>query len=247
MVEHMSITVQELIAEQGWKPGKGMSAFDDASNYMGEDYSDCVVGPSQTRDSGSLERSNFKAALEMLGGEHCNDDDEPIVMVSRIGHWACGWVEQILVKKTAAEKLQILAEIAASLEDYSVLDDDAYAEEEQEELAQTLKGNLGGFTRELAEWLDVRCEDGYVDQDLLEERYGEDTVLSVLEGVLQEDGSYHGASNAWVCEASIDRWVDGNGKYHCSLLARDMCKKKCVPYKGSFQTPYEAAQGKLEY
>ena len=52
----MSITVQELIAEQGWKPGKGMSAFDDASNYMGEDYSDCVVGPSQTRDSGSLEQ-----------------------------------------------------------------------------------------------------------------------------------------------------------------------------------------------
>lgn len=77
----------------------------------------------RNRDSDALTRSNFRCALEMLGGE--GDDVE----IHRFGHWANGWFEIILVKPdTSAAKIAF--EIEDSLENYPVLDEEDFSEEE---------------------------------------------------------------------------------------------------------------------
>ena len=95
-------------------------------SYMGEEYPEYFKGPARSRDSEPLEESNFRTALEMLGGEQ-----EPEVIVARSSHWAVGWVEQILVHKDAQDKVAILQEIGNSLENYPVLNDEDFFEEEQ--------------------------------------------------------------------------------------------------------------------
>lgn len=108
---------------------KNLAKWEYAENYCGEDYSDYFVGPSRHRDSQPLEESNFEAALERLGGETKRN-----VIVARSSHWAVGWVEQILVHKSAKAKLKILAEIKRDLEEYPVLDDDDFYSREREAL-----------------------------------------------------------------------------------------------------------------
>ncbi len=98
-----------------------------ASNYMGEDYSDYYVGLGRSRDSEVLERANFDAMLEMLGGE--SED----VVVARSGHWAVGWVEVILVQKDSP-KVAELQKLMDQYEEYPVLDDDRLAEYEFEQM-----------------------------------------------------------------------------------------------------------------
>ena len=105
----------------GFDP-KGL-ALDDKQNWI-------VVSCGTNRDADCLTRSNFIAALEILGGE--SEDVE----VHRFGHWACGWFEIIIVRpdSPAAKEAE---EIEAALENYPVLDDTAFSELETEEADET--------------------------------------------------------------------------------------------------------------
>lgn len=88
-----------------------------------------VLGVSQTRDSGVLDRCNFAVALESLGGE------SDTVEVHRFGHWGPGWFEVILVAPGSPAEREANA-IEAALADYPVLADDrlsAMADEEARE------------------------------------------------------------------------------------------------------------------
>ena len=88
-----------------------------------------VLPCSQTRDSGTLDRSNFACALNELGGE--SDD----VQVHRFGHWGPGWFELILVRPDSPAAA-IAEEIEASLENYPVLSDDHHSELEYTEACE---------------------------------------------------------------------------------------------------------------
>lgn len=106
------------------------------NNYMGPNHYGYYVGPGQNRDSDALERSNFRVALERLGGEsvcECEDDCSCAVQVIRDSHWAVGWIEYILVHESAADKVAILEEIQSDLDSYPVLDEDDFSQEEQDE------------------------------------------------------------------------------------------------------------------
>ena len=61
------------------------TGFDSAGAFLPDRQDWFVVPVGRNRDSGPASESNFKAALEMLGGE--SDDVE----VCNFGHWACGW------------------------------------------------------------------------------------------------------------------------------------------------------------
>lgn len=78
------------------------------------------------RDSGTLEKSNFEAALEELR------DADPDFELHRFNHWARGWFEIILVRpgSAAAKKAETLAR---QYEDYPVLDEERLSELESEE------------------------------------------------------------------------------------------------------------------
>ena len=125
--------------------------LDSWSNYSGHDWSGWYCGPMRTRDSGILDQSNFDVALELLGGEV-----EGRVEVRSVGHWACGWFDQIMVKNDESniESIRVLLEIKSSLEDYPVLDEsdyferefDAaceYAEQTKEDIADSLLALIG--------------------------------------------------------------------------------------------------------
>lgn len=102
--------------------------IDGYSNFLGDDseYRNWFGIIGQSRDSDCLERSNFRIALELLGGE------SDTVRVERYGHWACGWIEEIYVKPDS-EAYLIAQTIEKQLDNYPVLDEDDFSNLESEE------------------------------------------------------------------------------------------------------------------
>lgn len=90
-------------------------------NYMGENFSDYYVVAGQNRDSNYVQQSNFIAATERLGGEN-----EPTVIIARSNHWACGWVDFLMVHKDALDKIEIAERIDEDIENCIILDWENY-------------------------------------------------------------------------------------------------------------------------
>ncbi len=101
----------------------------------------------RSRDSDALEESNYrrifddlkKKAVELGQPENTatdyeEDNDKQWVYDFRAGHWAVGWVEQVILRKTAPEKLiQFAEEIKEKLEGYPVYDDEDFSNLEMEQ------------------------------------------------------------------------------------------------------------------
>ena len=100
----------------------------DAGNYAGERYPDYYVAGFRHRDSDVMTECNFDVTWKAL--EPLNTGDTVITI--RTGHWAVGWTETILVHESNEAALRAADDIAARLESYPVLDDDALSEREQE-------------------------------------------------------------------------------------------------------------------
>jgi len=90
-----------------------------------------VLPAGRNRDSDLLSESNWAAALEQLGGE--GEDVE----VHRFGHWACGWLEIILVRP-GTDAADTAERIAARLADYPVLDEEDYSRREYESTLESI-------------------------------------------------------------------------------------------------------------
>lgn len=108
------------------------TAFD-ARGLNGERHgiSDWFVAPvSQTRDSGTLSRSNFRSLLRALGGE------SDTVQVHRFGHWGPGWYEIILIDPADETAVQTATEIEGALADYPIVDESDHSELEWNETAE---------------------------------------------------------------------------------------------------------------
>jgi hypothetical protein len=128
------------------------------SNYVGKDWTGYFAIVSQNRDSGNLEKVNFETARKLLSkweGEEVNatpPGDIPCqdlqVTVASANHWACGWVETLLIHKDANETALIeAAEIICSLADYPCLDDQEMAEMEYFQAAETWNRYTGDRER----------------------------------------------------------------------------------------------------
>jgi len=99
-----------------------MQKWSRSENYIGESYYDYYVLLSCNRDSGLVEESNFWSALRMLNGE------SDTVKVVRAKHWAVGWVEMILIHESDTKSVDKGIEIEKALENYPILDEDAFGE-----------------------------------------------------------------------------------------------------------------------
>jgi hypothetical protein len=98
--------------------------------YFGETWPDHYSsGVGQSRDSDSLERSNFACMLSAIGGE------SETVIVVRESHWAVGWVEWIAIHQDDARALEIADGIKGKLADYPVIDENHWSELEWNEAA----------------------------------------------------------------------------------------------------------------
>ena len=95
----------------------------DAPGLGLDDRQDWLVLPvGRNRDSDPLPKSNFYAALERMGGE------SETVEVHRFGHWACGWIENVIIHPSRATEGEA---IAAALDYYPILDDEDFRERER--------------------------------------------------------------------------------------------------------------------
>lgn len=102
------------------------TCFDRAIPFDDDRDSWYVAPISQTRDSGALSRSNFKALEDML------ENAGLVYENHRFGHWGPGWFE-ILIIKPSENARAFLEGVIKGLEDYPVLDEGAMYEEEAEE------------------------------------------------------------------------------------------------------------------
>jgi len=59
-----------------------------------------ILTVAHTRDSGFMEESNWRVALDRLGGE------SDTVEVVRFSHWGPGWVERILVDSKDEDRVE---------------------------------------------------------------------------------------------------------------------------------------------
>ena len=95
----------------------------------------------RNRESSILENTNYTGLLSLLEAELQNhpeaDDEEPWVYDFSANHWACGWVEYIIVRKDAPQAiLDMAGELYCALSEYPVLDDAAYSEAQSEAMAR---------------------------------------------------------------------------------------------------------------
>lgn len=124
----MHLNTSAMIESEVYEPTR-LRLWTMPGSYFGAVWPAYYVFLSQNRDSDSLTRSNFAAALAALGGE---DDDETVVVVREF-HWAVGWIEWIAIHQDNARALRAADAILEQLEDYPVVDEDAWSELEDSE------------------------------------------------------------------------------------------------------------------
>lgn len=86
-----------------------------------------MIGIAQTRDSDILDVSNFRSIYNDLKKIADSNNIECGVEILRFGHWACGWVEYLVIPKNDI-LVQETEQILNKLDDYPVFDEDLYSE-----------------------------------------------------------------------------------------------------------------------
>lgn len=86
-----------------------------------------LVFLSKTRDADLIEESNFEVALKVLGEIGGEGKDYAIF---RQSHWACGWLETIIINPKSETLVEKAVEMENDLEEYALLDDGDYSERE---------------------------------------------------------------------------------------------------------------------
>lgn len=122
------------------------------SNYSGNDYSDCFFIYSQCRDSDLMVRTNWDTLTE----EFKSEIEAEYVEVSRASHWAVGWVESILIKDNAPLKVLFKAfKYRECLNDYPIIDDSAYSENEWNEAYEYAESEASSVSQVLQQVFNI--------------------------------------------------------------------------------------------
>lgn len=105
-----------------------------------------LAGFGQHRDSDSLEESNYAVAMQTLleasgmtwrdvgylGQPWDGDDTTAPVSVAHFGHWAVGWVDELMVRIDRPDMLAVCQQMLDRIENYPVLDEDHWVQHEFE-------------------------------------------------------------------------------------------------------------------
>jgi len=102
-----------------------LKQWENAPNYLGEDFSDYFIVTSFTRDSNVIEAANFIAIANHL--MDIEPESERGWKIVRFGHWACGYLYCLIVHKDSP-LVKECEEIALSLREYPIYDEDVLAE-----------------------------------------------------------------------------------------------------------------------
>jgi hypothetical protein len=96
----------------------------DAKGLALDDRQDWIVVIGHNRDSDALSRSNWRVLCK--DADRCGVESE----IHRFGHWACGWLEILIVAPSAEAWAEAWAE---ALDNYPVADDEDLSEVESDD------------------------------------------------------------------------------------------------------------------
>ena len=118
-----------------------LKRWENAPNYMGEDFSEYFIVTSFTRDSNVCEVANFIGIANHL--MDIEPESEQGWKIVRFGHWACGYLYCIIVHKDSP-LVPLCEEIAKALREYPVFDENVLTECESmiEESLESLSENV---------------------------------------------------------------------------------------------------------
>ncbi len=120
-------------------------AWGTPDSYMGHNPVGAYVVATRNRDSQLLDESNWDAtrAALMRAGAEILQDDEGDVYDFRAHHWACGWVEYLIVRPEAPEPVKAAAADCIIARDaYPILDEDDYSKRQCEAQFDYWRGML---------------------------------------------------------------------------------------------------------
>ena len=194
-----------------------LKAWKRPDSYMGHQYWGYVGLCGQSRDSDTVERSNFERIQEdaekECGSREYNwlEEAMPVIETAHASHWAVGWVETLMVYWADVKALDFAASVRKALEGYPVYDDEHHSELAYEESEETYDNNADTFKGEVAKYLTGSDEtDGFDPKQL-------DDVTHTLYRV---DCGYGGEENAWVSLDEIPNLVR-HGQWELTRAARD--------------------------
>jgi hypothetical protein len=109
------------------------------SAYWGE-RGNWLVAYTTTRDADCLSRSNWQCFIKSLGGKGtegakgtANIGDGESVAIEEASHWACGWIQYLIINPAAVGLVKIAEENLESLDSYPVLNEEHFSQVETEE------------------------------------------------------------------------------------------------------------------
>jgi hypothetical protein len=117
------------------------TAWTTPDDYAGFNPVGDFVVLTRTRDSNLLDQCNWDLISDLLleftdTDNACLDyslDSDDICYTWRANHWACGWVEYLMISKNAPDSIKELAgKIVCDLANYPVFDDDYYSERQSD-------------------------------------------------------------------------------------------------------------------
>lgn len=116
-------SLQETLDTPGWP-----SNFDNG-NYFAEsdERLNWLLVYTRTRDADALEESNFRSFLKLLGGE------SKTVAIIRFSHWACGWLDHIVVNPHDVVRTKLAADTLKRLEGYPIVNENDFSNLETEQ------------------------------------------------------------------------------------------------------------------
>jgi hypothetical protein len=105
------------------------------SDYGGEDLSNWYILIARTRDSDNLENSNFESIMDYLTKDNWEiiesmGEDINNILLASFGHWACGWIESLMIHEGNDAALIMGDWIKEQLDGSPVFNDDDYQERE---------------------------------------------------------------------------------------------------------------------
>jgi len=120
-----------------WKRPKS-----DFAQHTSEELTENYVVFTISRDSSLLENCNWDTFIKELDQGKSETED---YVIHRFNHWAVGWIEEIHISEHNYELLKIADDLKSKYYIYPVLDEDEFAQREQEEFFTNLKDELKGF------------------------------------------------------------------------------------------------------
>lgn len=178
---------------------KSLNLWTLPDHYAGDTYFDYYPVLGQSRDSDCLERTNFEVAKERLKEQLAKDlgtvpyQEAEHVIIARAGHWACGWVETLMVHRNAPTSLLELADDMRNeiKNGYPVLDDQVFSDAEEQEREETWTGNGDSMVRGVLKELEIA-------DDVRDTLADDDRFVELVRRCYWEDCFYRGNDDAWL-------------------------------------------------